>query len=203
MIDTKYVGALIRNLRVASDLTLAAVAERTGLSKGVLSRIEHGLVSPSISTLGKIADALDVQISAFFQEDGVARISYLPVAKRRRVRQGGAAWNTFVPLTEEGYGRKLFNPFLVRLARRGFKPVSNTVPGDQFIFVTSGSMEYEYAGTVYRLNPGDALFFRGEVPHGPTAIHTPYVEYVMVLARRFTHIEPATGAEAPGRPAQA
>lgn len=190
MIDNKYVGALIRNLRVASDLTLAAVAERTGLSKGVLSRIERGLISPSITTLAKIADALDVQISAFFQEEGVARISFLPVAKRSFVRQHGAAWNTFAPLTEEGYGRKLFNPFLVRLTRRGFKPISNTVPGDQFIFVLAGSMDYEYAGTTYRLNPGDALFFRGEVPHGPVALHSPTVEYLMILARRFTHVEP-------------
>ena len=40
------------------------IAERTGLSKGLLSRIENGLVSPPIATLGKIADALDLTVPA-------------------------------------------------------------------------------------------------------------------------------------------
>ncbi|MCX7002487.1 MAG: XRE family transcriptional regulator [bacterium] len=192
MIDDKYIGALIHNMRMASDLTLAIVAERTGLSKGLLSRIENGLVSPPIATLGKIADALDAHISEFFQEDGVAQISQQNAAARKFV---ATPHMQFSPLVAVGYGRKLFMPFLVRLQRRGFKPNTDaTVPGDQFIYVLKGRLDYNYAGTVYRLGPNDCLFFRGEVPHGPSAIHTDAVEYVMILSRRLTRVEPSTDA---------
>jgi len=194
MIDDKYIGALIHNMRVASDLTLAIVAERTGLSKGLLSRIEHGLVSPPIATLGKIADALDAHISEFFREDGVAQISQQNAAARQFI---AAPHMQFAPLVAEGYGRKLFLPFLVRLQRRAFKPdTAATVPGDQFIYVLKGRLDYSYAGTVYRVGPGDCLFFRGEVPHGPSAMHTDAVEYVMILSRRLTRVEPSTDAGA-------
>ena len=190
MVDDKYVGALIHNLRVASDFTLAIVAERTGLSKALLSRIENGLVSPPIATLSKIADALDVHISAFFQEEGVAEISHTRARAHRFIASPKTPWNSFAPLVSEGYGRKLFNPFLVRLKRRSFKPISNTAPGDQFIYVVKGMLDYSHAGTIYRLGSGDCLFFRGEVPHGPSAVRTDIVEYVMILARRFTHVVP-------------
>jgi len=190
MINDKYVGALIHNMRIANDMTLAIVAERTGLSKGLLSRIENGLVSPPIATLSKIADALDAHISEFFQEDGVAQISQQHAAARQFV---AASHMQFAPLVTEGYGRKLFLPFLVRLQRRAFKPnLDATVPGDEFIYVLKGKLDYSYAGTVYRLGPGDCLFFRGEVAHGPAAMHTDVVEYVMILSRRLTRVEPST-----------
>lgn len=203
MIDSKYIGALIHNLRTASDFTLAMMAERTGLSKGLLSRIENGRVSPPIATLVKIADALDVHISTFFREDGVAAVSHVPAAQRAYIDASptGGRYH-YAALVAEGYGRKLMNPFTVRVRKRGFKPISNTIPGDQFVYVTEGTLDYKYAGTVYTLRPGDALYFRGEVPHGPVAVHSEQAEYVMVLTRRFTHAEITTHDMPPPAPRQ-
>lgn len=194
MIDDKYIGALIRNLRVASDFTLTIVAEKTGLSKSLLSRIEHGIVSPPLTTLAKIADALDVHISTFFREDGTAAVSSMRADQRTYITASEPPGRyKYATLVREGYGRKLMSPFAVRIQRRGFKPVYATVSGDQFIFIIDGALDYMYASTVYHLGTGDAMYLRGEVPHGPHAIHSDTVEYVMVLTRRFTHAELSAG----------
>lgn len=190
MIDEQYIGALIRNLRITADLTLSQIAEKTGLSKSLLSRIEHGKICPPIPTLSKIADALDVHISTFFREEGVAAVANTAYEAREFVvSQNPDHRYSFADLVGDGYGRKLMNPFIIRVERDTLKPFVNTVPGDQFMLVTEGAMKYKYAGSIYTMNAGDSLYFRGEVPHGVYAVLTPFVEYLMVLSRRFTVVE--------------
>jgi transcriptional regulator with XRE-family HTH domain len=59
-------GRQIRALRLERDLTLQAVARTAGVSQSLISQVERGLASPSISTLRRIAGALDVPIAALF-----------------------------------------------------------------------------------------------------------------------------------------
>jgi transcriptional regulator with XRE-family HTH domain len=66
----KNIGGKIRTLRAERQMTLPAVAEKAGLSKGLLSKIETSTDSnPSLDTLFKIAEALDVSLSAFIDDE--------------------------------------------------------------------------------------------------------------------------------------
>jgi len=61
-------GERIRRQRMKSGLKSMELAEKSGLSPGFISQMERNLVNPSISTLKKIADALDVPVGSFFEE---------------------------------------------------------------------------------------------------------------------------------------
>lgn len=186
MIDEKYIGALIHELRLKRGFTLGHIAELTGFSKGLLSRIENGHVSPPIGTLSKIADALNVHISTFFREEGEARTSFVPALNRRYIPVRDAGFDhSFAPLVQEGFGHKLFSPMIVRMLREKFEPVINTAPCDQCVFMLHGKMTYSYEDEKYEMGPEDCLYFRAEKPHGPINLHTDSVEYLMVLCTRF------------------
>ncbi|MCZ8259494.1 MAG: helix-turn-helix transcriptional regulator, partial [Beijerinckiaceae bacterium] len=62
----KSVGVEIRTLRQAAGLSAIELANRTGLSSAMLSRIERGNVSPSLASLAKIAGALQVPVGRLF-----------------------------------------------------------------------------------------------------------------------------------------
>ena len=82
------VGAQIKRWRTERAMTLANVAERSGLNVGYLSQIENDKASPSLTCLASIGDALDVPIAWFFIEEvpapTVVRASERPVESRRR-----------------------------------------------------------------------------------------------------------------------
>ena len=63
------VGAQVKRWRSERSLTLANVAERSGLNIGYLSQIENDKASPSLACLASISDALDVPIAWFFLDE--------------------------------------------------------------------------------------------------------------------------------------
>jgi DNA-binding XRE family transcriptional regulator len=62
------VGSRLHELRTGQGLSLRVLADRSGLNINTLSLIEHGKSSPSVSTLQQLANALNVKIGAFFEE---------------------------------------------------------------------------------------------------------------------------------------
>ena len=63
----KVVGQRVREFRTGLGLTMESLAERAGLSLGMLSKIEHGQTSPSLATLTSLANAAGVPFTAFFR----------------------------------------------------------------------------------------------------------------------------------------
>lgn len=68
------VGAQVKRWRTERGLTLAAVAERSGLNVGYLSQIENDKASPSLTCLASLGDALDVPIAWFLIGDAPAPV---------------------------------------------------------------------------------------------------------------------------------
>src|SRR5271170_7191191 len=83
----RYLGREIRGLRKARGLTLAAVAETSGLSVGYLSLLERDLASPSVNALHAISRALGVTISWFFEAGEVPATERDLVVRRARRRR--------------------------------------------------------------------------------------------------------------------
>ncbi|MBS3809743.1 MAG: helix-turn-helix transcriptional regulator, partial [Desulfobacterales bacterium] len=91
------IGEKIRHMRQSKNLSLEELAEKTGLSKGLLSQIEREQISPPISTLLKVAASLGTDISFFFQEEtesprtSLVRSNERLVARRRQVEGAKAS----------------------------------------------------------------------------------------------------------------
>jgi transcriptional regulator with XRE-family HTH domain len=157
------VGSRLRQLRQERGKSMRALARASGLSTNALSMIERSRTSPSVSTLYKIADALEVPITAFFRlEPPRHDIVFCKADKRRRV--------TFPKGTWEGLGGESFvghvEPFMLKLepgASSG--PFGMLHTGHEFVMCLSGRIEYDVEGQTYELSPGDSLILSAQLRH--------------------------------------
>ena len=133
---TVDVGSRLRELRTERDLSIRALAEKSGLSINTLSLIENSKSSPSVSTLQQIAIALEEPITAFFETD-ISKSSIVHIKTNGRPR----AIFEHGTLEDLGVGLKdrAVEPFVVRLesfANSGSTPIVHT--GYEFVFCLEG-----------------------------------------------------------------
>jgi transcriptional regulator with XRE-family HTH domain len=164
------VGATVRRLRAAQGLTLSDVAGMAGISPAMLSRLEHGDVSPSLDTLAALAEALGTSCAALLRDPDHGLSDAQLVRKGEGlevVRRGTRRGHTYHLLASDRGPRRAFEPFLVTLNSKSEIFPEFEHPGTEFIHVLEGSLRYRHGSETYLLKPGDTLTFRGEVPHGP------------------------------------
>lgn len=157
------VGAEIRELRERKSLSIRALARASGLSANAISMIERGRTSPSVSTLYKIADALNIPITDFFHsEPELQNVVFRKALERTRVAFQRGIW--------EGLGGEEFvgrvEPFALTLesgANSGPHPIAHT--GHEFVICLRGQLEYQVEGQVYSLEAGDTLLFSSHLRH--------------------------------------
>jgi transcriptional regulator with XRE-family HTH domain len=164
------VGAGVRRLRAAQGLTLADVAKMADISPAMLSRLEHGDVSPSLDTLAALAEALGTSCAALLR-DPEQSLSDAQLVKKGEglevVRRGTRRGHTYHLLASDRGPRRAFEPFLVTLNSRSEIFPEFEHPGTEFLHILEGSLRYRHGAETYLLKPGDSLTFRGGVPHGP------------------------------------
>jgi len=178
------IGIRIRKLRVQKNLTLDDLANASGVSRAMISRIERGEASPTASLLARICAALGLSLSLFFAEEGEVS----PLSRR----QDQQVWRD----PETGYVRRSVSPpgtssdvDMVDVefppgARVSFPPHAASSGMTQHIWLFDGEMEMTTGDSVYRLLPGDCLFMQvgeGHVFHNPGPISA---RYCVVLDRR-------------------
>lgn len=160
---TVDVGARLRELRVARGKSMRALARSSGLSTNALSMIERGRTSPSVSTLYKIAEALEVPITAFFRlEPPRQDIVFRKSNERTRVMLTRGMW--------EGLGGESFvghvEPFMITLKSGASSgPFGMLHSGHEFVLCLSGFIQYEVEGYLYSLETGDSLLFAAQLRH--------------------------------------
>ncbi len=157
------VGARLRQLRTERGKSMRALARLSNLSTNALSMIERGRTSPSVSTLFKLSEALEVPITAFFrQEPQRQEIVYRPAAERSRLPIQSGLW--------EGLGGDAFigrvEPFIIALnAGCSSGPFGLLHSGSEFILCLSGEVEYEIDQEKFTLTAGDTLLFSAQHRH--------------------------------------
>jgi quercetin dioxygenase-like cupin family protein len=125
--------------------------------------IERNKVSPSISTLYKLAEALGVSITAFFGSNQERQqVVFLKSDARTRV--------SFTRGVFEGLGGEQFvgrvEPFMLTLeSSANSGPRSMTHTGHEFVFCLRGLLEYQVERQTYQLEPGDSLLFAAHLKH--------------------------------------
>jgi transcriptional regulator with XRE-family HTH domain len=145
----------LRALRESRGLSLRGLAEASGLSPNALSLIERNRVSPSVSTLNRVALALEVPITAFFETSAARRtVVYVKGAERTRV--------AFSRGLLEALGGESFTgraePFHLTLETGGSSGRGSVVhTGDEFVICLRGTLEYTVENDVYTLEAGDSL----------------------------------------------
>ena len=157
------VGQRLRELRLERDLSIRALAERSGLNVNTFSLIENNKASPSVSTLQQIAQALQVPISAFFEiKHGHSKVAYQKSGQRPHAPFAhGEMWDLGAGMPRQGA-----EPLIITLNARadsGKNPIVHT--GREFVYCLEGNVAYMVGEETYQLDPGDSLMFEAYLPH--------------------------------------
>ena len=158
------IGANLKTLRLESGLSQKSLAEATQLSPTLISRIESGLVRPSIATLELIAQSLKVDIGFFFQDEEKGQYWISQKEKRKTVPyQRGYNIETLV----DGMENRFMDPAIITLKEKGEeeKVELATHEGQEFMYVLEGKVEVILGSKRFVLKQGDAAYWNGSVPH--------------------------------------
>ena len=166
------IGNQVRSRRLEIGLSMVQVAERAGISKGMLSKIENAQTSPSLTTLARLATALDMPVTSLFRGLSEERDAVFVKAGHgpEIVRQGTRAGHRYQVLGTLRGPRKVIEPLLVTLTEQNEVFPLFQHPGIEMLYMVGGVMEYGYSTQRYRMERGDTLLFEGDIPHGPTAL---------------------------------
>lgn len=175
------IGGRLRAARKDRGLSLAALADRSGLTKGFLSEVERDLTSPSVGSLLRVCAALDLPIGDLFDAD---QGPVVRAAERTPVAFGGQGVDEF-QLTPAGERRLLvLQSDIAPSGGSGDEPYSLASEAE-FVHVLQGTLDIEVEGTRFRLAAGDSMTFDAAAPHSwgnPSRSQPTRVLWVLVPA---------------------
>lgn len=164
--DEKQIAKNIKKIRLESNMTQERIAELSGLTKGYISKIEKSDKAPPLSTLSKIANALDLDITILTAEElEVPRDINLCIVRKGEGKQVSST-------TLEGYhyealaykkSGKNMEPFILMPAFEEKAIFSHE--GEEFMYTIEGIHEFIYNNRKYMLNEGDSIYFDSRIPH--------------------------------------
>ncbi len=159
------IGARLRKIRRLQQRTLQDVADRSDITKSLLSKIENGKTSPPVATLTRIADALGVKVAQLLADGTDSTTVHTPaeaLAKRNMTATDkGYSFFSFASRRTD----KAMQVYLFEAQRGKIKPQALSHSGEEFIYVLDGEMQYTVGNVQYRLGPGDSLYFDAEEDH--------------------------------------
>jgi transcriptional regulator with XRE-family HTH domain len=166
----QYIGMKVKKARLWEGLKLADVSRISGISQGMVSKIENAQVATSIETLSRLCSAIGLPISTLFNDydrpDGGAQFTKNGKGLEV-VRRGTEKGHTYQLLTYQRGGKKNFEPFLITMDDLSEVFPTFSHPGEEFIHILSGKLTYRHGNHLYEMEAGDSLTFDAEVPHGP------------------------------------
>ncbi|MGN8084120.1 helix-turn-helix domain-containing protein [Variovorax sp. 22077] len=178
------IGVQVRALRMAAGASAGRLALAAGVSASMLSRVERGLVSPSVETLERLAQGLHVPVSRFFVDQG-RRTDLCHVRAGRGLivdRIGAVADYRYELLGHSLSGNLFVEPYLVTLLPEAGPYVTFQHPGLKFLYFLSGAVTYRYGAKAVEVGAGDTLLFDATALHGIEAIHSRPVSYLSVVS---------------------
>lgn len=161
----KELGQRVRELRKAKSYSIETLANLSGVSKSMISKIERGEASPSTVVLAKVAEALAVTFSEMIAPRQDREVIVLPTERQPVLSD-----------PETGHTRRCLAPIL---PARGIDWVMNVLPQgastgsfvahrcgvEEYIHVLQGRLRAILDGACYELYEGDALYFQAHIPH--------------------------------------
>jgi transcriptional regulator with XRE-family HTH domain len=162
------IGARVKALREAAGLSLRDLSERSGVSAPMLSQVERGETSPTLTVAARIASGLDLRLSQLLRLDEGGAVTVVRAGERRRggnKRRG----HSFEVLTSSQPGQR------AELSRHTLAPGGTTGASDdppmhepgsrETALVEKGSIVLVCDGQRYVLDTGDCVTFDADLPH--------------------------------------
>lgn len=179
----RALGHQIRTLRRHQDLSISDLAGAAGISNGMLSKIENGAISPSLTTLQAISSALQVSLSSLFESfEERQDCSYVRAGQGLTIdRRGTKVGHIYQLLGAALRGDVAVEPYLITLREDAVAFTGFRHGGVEFIFMLEGEVDYRHGAQSYHLQPGDSLLFDSSALHGPERLSGAIARYLSII----------------------
>ena len=169
--DERIIAKNIRKLRLDQGMSISRLAESSGLTKGYISKIEHSEKAPPLSTLSKIANALNVDVGLLTADEmdlpEDIRICITKSGFGKELSSGSLEGYHYQALAYRKSGKNM-EPFLLQPTFDEKAIFSHE--GEEFMYTIEGIHEFMYGDQSYALHEGDSVYFDSIVPHSGRSI---------------------------------
>ncbi|MQB19959.1 helix-turn-helix domain-containing protein [Agrobacterium tumefaciens] len=187
------IGHEVRAYRKKLGITVTDLASATGVSVGMLSKIENGNISPSLTTLQTLSKALGVPITAFFRGFEEPRSATFVKAGQgvnidRRGTRAGHQYSLLGHIDNNTSGVTV-EPYLITLTTDSDVFPTFQHEGMEFLYMLEGEVVYRHGEQLFTMQAGDSLFFDADAPHGPEVLVQLPARYLSIISypqRRVT-----------------
>lgn len=167
-------SASLKLLRLQNQLTLAQLAQATGLTRSYLSKVERGISTPSIAVALQLAEALGVSVEQLFGNGSTSGSLSITRASEHAELAAG--------LISSAIARGRMSAFILQPARHRLRNPSSRHHGEELVYVLDGSVELQLANRKERLDKGDCAHFDSTVPHKITSLGKHEARLLVVVA---------------------
>ncbi|MBP2703890.1 helix-turn-helix domain-containing protein [Microbispora sp. RL4-1S] len=182
------VGPRLKRLRLRRDVTLAGLAEETGISASTLSRLEAGLRRPTLEQLLPLARVYGVTLDELVDAPptGDPRVNLRPIPC--------GDGSVVLPLTRRPGGIQAYK-FVLPAGGDDVRPDLRTHEGYDWVYVLNGTLRLVLGERDLVLRPGEAAEFDTRTPHWFGATGAGPVEFLSLIGRQGerAHLRAAPG----------
>ncbi|MCD7111362.1 XRE family transcriptional regulator [Rhizobium sp. DKSPLA3] len=180
------IGHEVRAYRKRLGITVSDLAGATGLSVGMLSKIENGNISPSLTTLQSLSKALGVPLTAFFRSFEEPRNAIFVKAGEgvnieRRGTRAGHQYSLLGHIDNNTSGVTV-EPYLITLTTESDVFPTFQHEGMEFLYMLDGAVTYRHGDRTFEMEAGDSLFFDADAPHGPSELTKLPARYLSIIS---------------------
>lgn len=180
------IGREIRILRKQLGITVADLADNSGLSVGMLSKIENGLTSPSLTSLQALSFSLGVPVSHLIRRFEEERMAVQikngdAVSAERRGTRAGHQYQLQGYLGANASG-VIVEPYMITLTDDSDVFPTFQHEGVEYLYFLEGRVSYRHGDKTFLMEPGDSLFFDANAPHGPVELIELPARYLSIIS---------------------
>ncbi len=179
----RALGLQVRRLRRRLDLSVADLANAADISVGMMSKIENGQISASLTTIQSLASALSVPISSLFASvEERQDCSFVSAGQGVTIeRRGTKAGHMYQLLGHLLRGDVVVEPYLITLHEAAQPHTSFAHEGVELLYMIEGEVAYRHGSETYDLRPGDTMMFDSNAQHGPERLVRHPIRYLSII----------------------
>ncbi len=181
------IGASLKDMRESRGLSAKALAESADVSAAMISRIENGQVSPSISTLSALSEALDMPLVSFFRETATDHVDFTHVKDGQGIHSTRIIdkhSHDFINLASHIRRDLGFEAHIVTMTKQEGRAPTYVGHGVVFMYVKEGEAKFQYGQREIHLKEGDSLTLDCELNHGISEVLSDTFTFLTIKAER-------------------
>lgn len=181
------IGASLKDMRENRGLTAKDLAKAANVSAAMISRIESGQVSPSISTLSALSEALDMPMVSFFKDTATDHVDFTHVKAGQGVHSTRIIdkhSHDYINLASHIRRDIGFEAHIVTMEKQEAEAPTYVGHGVVFMHVKEGEAIFNYGQHQIHLKEDDSLTLDSELSHGISELLTPRFTFLTIKAER-------------------